>query len=69
MEEFDIDSFARQMILEQGIHARVEAAKWAAKMLERRDYEAYRFWGQVWVAIKIAQNPTDAGPLPLNSCR
>lgn len=47
------------MILEHGIHARSEAAKWAAKMLEQRDYEAYRFWGQAWVAIKIVQNSAD----------
>jgi hypothetical protein len=59
LEEFDIERFARQMILEHGIHARSEAAKWAAKMLERRDFEAYRFWGQAWAAIKAAQNSSD----------
>lgn len=60
MKEFDIERFARQMILEHGIHACPEAAKWAAKMLERRDYEAYRFWGQAWAAIEAMQNSAEA---------
>jgi len=60
LEEFDIEHFARQMVLEHGIQARSEAAKLAAKMLERRDYEAYRFWGQAWAAIEAVQNSTEA---------
>ena len=47
------------MILEHGVYARSEAAKWAAKMLERRDFEAYRFWEQTWVAIETVQNFAD----------
>jgi hypothetical protein len=59
LEEFDIEHFAHQMIREHGIHAPSEAAKWAAKMLERRDFEAYRFWGEAWAVIKTIQNPAD----------
>lgn len=47
------------MVREHGIHARSEAAKWAAKMLEQRDFEAYRFWGEAWAAIKAVQSPVD----------
>jgi hypothetical protein len=59
LEEFDIERFARQMILEHGIHARSEAVKWAAKMLEQQDYEAYWFWGRAWAAIRTVQNSAD----------
>jgi hypothetical protein len=48
------------MILEHGNDARSEAAKWAAKMLERRDFEAYRFWRQAWAAIGTVEDATDA---------
>jgi hypothetical protein len=56
LEEFDFEQFAQQLIMEHGSQARAEAAWWAAKMLEHRNYEAYRFWGQAWNAIKTVQN-------------
>jgi hypothetical protein len=59
LEEFDIERFAHQMILEHGAHARSEAAKWAAKMLERRDFEAYRFWEEAWAAIEVVESSTE----------
>jgi hypothetical protein len=59
LEAFEIERFARQMILEHGPCARSEAAKWAAKVLERRDFEAYQFWGRTWVAIEALQNAAD----------
>jgi hypothetical protein len=43
------------MIQEHGFSARIEAAKLAAKMLERRDFEAYEFWSRAWTAIAIVQ--------------
>ena len=56
MEEIDIWRSADQMIQEHGVHARSEAMKLAAKMLERRDYEGYQVWGLIWSAIKVLQN-------------
>ncbi len=53
--EIDIEQFARQMIQEHGASARIEAAKLAAKMLERRDFEAYEFWGRAWATIATVQ--------------
>ncbi len=55
MEAIDIWRSANQMIAEHGVHARPEALKLAAKMLERRDYEGYQVWGLIWTAIKILE--------------
>lgn len=55
MDEIDIWRSANQMVVEHGIHARSEAFKLAAKMLERCDYEGYQVWGLIWAAIRVLE--------------
>ena len=62
MEEFDIWRTAHQLIKEHGSDARSQAAYFASKMLEHRNYEGYAVWGLVWMAIKVMQEQALAEP-------